>query len=89
MRWLHRDGVKGLLTSAERGTVPILQRLQAVPMLSPVFPIGVRFLNVHEGFLPLHAPGELSIAMEEMQEMGRIPDGQRNKGKTMYFKGKC
>lgn len=75
--WLHRDWVKGQLTSAERGTTPILQRLQAVVMLFLAYPIGVSFLKVHEGFIPFHAPRELSIAMKEMQEMGRISDGQR------------
>lgn len=77
MTWLHRDGVKGLLTSAERGTVPILQRLQAGAMLSLAFPVGVRFPKVHEGFIPFHVPRELSIVVKEMQEIGRITDGQR------------
>lgn len=48
-------------------------------MLSLAFPIGVRFLKVHGGFVPFHAPRELSIAMKEMQEMGRITDSPRNK----------
>lgn len=72
-------GVKGLLMSAGRGTIPILQRLQAIAMLSLAFPIGVRFLQVRGGFVPFQAPRELSIAMKEMQEMGRIKDSPRNK----------
>lgn len=41
-------------------------------MLFFAFPTGVRFLKVREGFIPFHAPRELSIAMKEMQEVGRI-----------------
>lgn len=47
-------GVRGLLASAGRGPIPVLQRLRAVAMLSLAFPIGVRFLKVREGFVPFH-----------------------------------
>lgn len=77
LRWLYRDGVRGLLASAERGTNPVLQRLQALAMLFFAFPIGIRFLKVHKGFVPFHAPRELSIAIKEMQEMYRITDSPR------------
>lgn len=50
------------------------------------FPIGVRFLKVHEGFVLFHAPRELSVAMKEMQEVGRMTDGHETKG--LYFKRK-
>lgn len=46
-------------------------------MLSLAFPVGVRFPKVHEGFIPFHVPRELSIVVKEMQEIGRITDGQR------------
>lgn len=72
LRWLHRDGV----TSTESGQFQFC-RVKTVAMLSLAFPVGVRFLKVHEGFVPFHAPRELSIARKEMQEMGRITDGQR------------
>lgn len=52
--------------AAERGTTPVLQRFQATVMLFLAFPAGVRFLKVREGFIPFHAPRELSIAMKEM-----------------------
>lgn len=86
LMWLHRGGVKGWLTSAERGTAPVLQTFQATVMLFLAFPFGVRFLKVHEGFIPFHAPRELSIAMKEMQEVGRISGGQAKK--SAPFKGK-
>lgn len=66
LKWLHRDGVKGLLTSAERGATPVLQRLQALAMLLLAFLIGIRFLKGHKGFIPFYVPRELSIAMKEM-----------------------
>lgn len=56
------------------------------------FPIGIRCLKVHIGFVPFHAPRELSIAMKEMQEVGRITDcpreRQRQQTNRVYFKGK-
>lgn len=55
-------------------------------MLFLAFPTGVRFLKVCEGFIPFHAPRELSIAMKEMQEVGRISGGQAKK--RVPFKGK-
>jgi hypothetical protein len=39
-----------------RGAVPVFQRSQAPAILSPPFPVGVRFLKVLEGFIPVHAP---------------------------------
>lgn len=65
--------------SAEKGTIPVLQRSQVVARLSLPFPIGIRFLKVQEGFIPFQAPRELSITMKKhsvLQEMGRITDGQ-------------
>lgn len=59
--------------------MPVLQRLPAIAMLFLAFPIGVWFVKVHEGLVPFCAPRELSKAMKEMQEMGRITDGPRNK----------
>lgn len=41
------------------------------------FPIGIRFLKVHKGFVPFHAPRELCVAIKEMQEMYRITDSPR------------
>lgn len=43
--------------------------------VSLAFLILIRFLKVHKGFIPLYAPRELSIAMKEMQKIGRITDG--------------
>lgn len=72
-------GVKGLLVSSGRGTILVLPRLQAIAMLSLAFPMGVRCLKVRGGFVPFHAPRELSIAMKEVQEMGGIMEGPGNK----------
>lgn len=44
---------------------------------SLAFLIGIRFLKVHKGFIPAHAPRELSIAVKEMQKVGRITNGPR------------
>lgn len=58
---------------------------------SLAFLIGIRFLKVHKGFIPLYAPRELSIAMKEMQKIGRITDDPRglqrkqNKQKKSVF----
>lgn len=44
---------------------------------SHAFLIGIRFLKVRKGFIPAHAPRELSIAVKGMQKVGRITNGPR------------
>lgn len=53
--------------SVERGMIAVSQRSQAVAVLSLSFPVGIRFLKVPEGFIPLNAPRERFITMKEMR----------------------